>query len=425
MASRRKTRARTRTRGESSSRSNNPVNQKQKQPNDGTASANSLEDDSSKKKNADALPVNIGNHLLCRWKDGNYHLVKIIQQRKSIDGGPDNYEYYVHYTEFNRRLDEWVKLEQLDLNSIQTIVEEEVEGKLLFLFYGHEELDPEHLHEHERLTEVKNIEIIELGRYEMDTWYFSPCDPEYNDCKKLFFCEFCLNFFKRKERLQRHLIKCDLKHPPGNEIYRNGKLSVDGKKNPVYCANLCFLAKLFLDHKTPCNDVNTFLFYILCKCDDRGYHIVAYFSKEKNPEEANNLACILTLPPYQKNGYGKFLIAFSYELSKKEGKVGTPERPLSDLGSLSYRGYWTRVILDILIKRKRTISIKELSEMTAIQIVDIMNTLRHLNLLQYKKGRHTICLKTNVLHSHLKATHPAGIEIDITKLIWTPHTEEK
>ena len=38
------------------------------------------------------------------------------------------------------------------------------------------------------------------------------------------------------------------------------------------------------------------------------------------------LACILTLPPYQRKGFGKFIIAFSYELSKVERKVGTPER---------------------------------------------------------------------------------------------------
>ncbi|KAE8705526.1 hypothetical protein F3Y22_tig00110422pilonHSYRG00012 [Hibiscus syriacus] len=48
----------------------------------------------------------------------------------------------------------------------------------------------------------------------------------------------------------------------------------------------------------------------------------------------------------------------TYELSKKEGKVSTPESPLSDLGLLSYRGYWTRVLLDILKKHKGNISIK-------------------------------------------------------------------
>ncbi len=52
---------------------------------------------------------------------------------------------------------------------------------------------------------------------------------------------------------------------------------------------------------------------------------MGYFSKEKASEEGYNLACILTLPAYQRKGYGKFLISMSYELSKIEGKVGVKE----------------------------------------------------------------------------------------------------
>ena len=72
------------------------------------------------------------------------------------------------------------------------------------------------------------------------------------------------------------------------------------------------MAKLFLDHKTLYFDVEPFLFYILCEVDRHGAHVVGYFSKEKESPDGNNLACLLTLPPYQRRGIGKFLIAFRY-----------------------------------------------------------------------------------------------------------------
>ena len=119
-------------------------------------------------------------------------------------------------------------------------------------------------------------------------------------------------------------VQVRLRRPPGDEIYRNGNISmfeIDGHREKIFCQNLCFLAKLFLDHKTLYYDVDLFLFYVLCECDERGAHIVGYFSKEKKSEQGYNLACILTLPAYQRKGYGKALISMSYELSRIEKKV--------------------------------------------------------------------------------------------------------
>lgn len=82
--------------------------------------------------------------------------------------------------------------------------------------------------------------------------------------------------------------------------------------------------------------------------------------QEKESPDGNNVACILTLPPFQRKGYGKLLIAFSYELSKLEHAVGSPEKPLSDLGKLSYRSYWSWVLLEILRDFRGSLSIRDL-----------------------------------------------------------------
>lgn len=39
--------------------------------------------------------------------------------------------------------------------------------------------------------------------------------------------------------------------------------------------------------------------------------MVGYFSKEQGNPDGNNLACICILPPFQRSGYGKFLIQLS------------------------------------------------------------------------------------------------------------------
>lgn len=40
----------------------------------------------------------------------------------------------------------------------------------------------------------------------------------------------------------------------------------------------------------------------------------------------NNLACILVFPPWQRQGLGRLLMGVSYELSRREGRLGGPEK---------------------------------------------------------------------------------------------------
>lgn len=63
-------------------------------------------------------------------------------------------------------------------------------------------------------------------------------------------------------------------------------------------------------------------------------------------------------------------------------QIGSPEKPLSDLGLVSYRSYWTRVLLNLLKQREGSISIKEMAEETFIKTEDIISTLQHLNMIR-------------------------------------------
>ncbi|GIY84938.1 hypothetical protein CDAR_618641 [Caerostris darwini] len=375
-----------------------------------------METDSKDSQNNDkqninhVLPLKIGEHYLVRRSDDQWHAAEIIQMRTK-EQDDRQFEYYVHYDGCNRRLDEWVESDRFDYsytnkdnikNNNNAPYHDQPDRKITrnqkrkhdeinHVQKTYAEMDPATAaleKEHEAITKVKYIDKIQFGKFEIDAWYFSPYPDEYGKQQKLWICEYCLKYMRLEKTYRFHQGECIFRQPPGKEIYRKGTLSVyevDGREHKLYCQNLCLMAKLFLDHKTLYFDVDPFFFYILTECDRHGAHLVGYFSKEKESPDGNNVACILTLPPYQRKGFGKFLIAFSYELSKKEHAIGSPEKPLSDLGKLSYRSYWSWVILEILKDYRGALSVKELSHMTSITTYDIISTLQSLNMMEPTK----------------------------------------
>ena len=259
--------------------------------------------------------------------------------------------------------------------------------------------------EAEEITKVKNIPKIVMGKYEVNTWYYSPYPEEYYG-EEMYVCEFCLKYMKEKNTLVRHAAKCTRCEPPGKLIYKEEKVAmfeVDGMDHKIYCQNLCLLSKLFLDHKTLYYDVDPFMFYVLCEVTSLGYHIVGYFSKEKQSQE-NNLACILTFPQHQRKGYGKLLISISYELTKREGTTGSPEKPLSDLGKISYRSYWAYVIGEALLAtyNDAKITVTGIQRMTGIKYDDVLSTLHAMGLLKAWKGQHLISVTKEFLDGQKK-----------------------
>ncbi|OAV98456.1 hypothetical protein PTTG_08521 [Puccinia triticina 1-1 BBBD Race 1] len=182
---------------------------------------------------------------------------------------------------------------------------------------------------------------------------------------KLYVCDGCLKYLFSSESYLQHKMRCEATHPPGRKVYQSGKLiirEVDGSSAKLYCQCLCLFGKLFIDHKYIFFDVEGFKFYVLTEAGDEAggrETIVGFFSKEKISYDGYNLACIVTLPPFQNKGHGTLLIEFSYELDRIEAEkgagvflehshkqvLGTPERPLSALGARGYLRFWTAVLV--------------------------------------------------------------------------------
>ena len=58
-------------------------------------------------------------------------------------------------------------------------------------------------------------QVVNLGRYDIDTWYYSPYPEPYRSVDKLYICEYDLKYFRKPKSLEKHLANDVPHHPPG------------------------------------------------------------------------------------------------------------------------------------------------------------------------------------------------------------------
>ncbi|KAK5995544.1 Males-absent on the first protein [Cladobotryum mycophilum] len=179
---------------------------------------------------------------------------------------------------------------------------------------------------------------------------------------------------------------------------------VDGEMDVLFCQNLSLFAKLFLDNKSVFFDVTGFNYFLLVytppPLQDVGGagssaavptpQITGFFSKEKMSWDNNNLACILVFPPWQRKGLGALLMGASYEISRREGIMGGPEKPISDLGKKGYKRFWSGEIARWLLSlevgqedgQETIVDIEDCSQGTWISPEDCLMILREMGVLE-------------------------------------------
>ncbi|OZC11985.1 MOZ/SAS family protein [Onchocerca flexuosa] len=260
---------------------------------------------------------------------------------------------------------------------------------------------------------------IQFGSERLLAKYLSPYPERIAQSSNVYICRFCLVALEDSTLYEIHRAYCEWKHPPGNEIYRDDRLSfweIDGI-DEIYSSQFIHMFINVINNVfniLVLLQVETFLFYVLTEYTEKGYVPLGYFSKEKNPSKNNNLSCLLTFPSSQRTGYGKFLIDLSYKLSLRERKIGGPEHPLSDMGLITYRSYWKAILKNSVFA--------EMSHETGIYPSDIINTMLENKMLKYRDGNYLINRK-KALTAPLRIFRRRVVHDE--KLIWEPEFDVK
>ena len=197
--------------------------------------------------------------------------------------------------------------------------------------------------------------------------------------------------------------------------------------------------------------------------------IILLFRQDKESSEDCNLSCILTLPPYQKKGYGHFIIEFSELVDLTVGKMNrhvtlirlhlveirredrhtgnaavrfrvaflSPVLVRSDYGSFTQTStveWWCRVSITVdqvcwktvfSAARPRcssSICSSDLSEMTAIKKENVLAALQSLNIIRYQQGSYVLSITKDLFDSYQDKRR---LRVDTASLFWTPRLTSK
>uniref|UniRef100_A0A3Q2PD44 histone acetyltransferase n=1 Tax=Fundulus heteroclitus TaxID=8078 RepID=A0A3Q2PD44_FUNHE len=222
----------------------------------------------------------------------------------------------------------------------------------------------------------------------------SSCRIQGKNADEMLFCDSCDRGF--------HMECCD---PPLSRMPKGhlGRLHVK-QEAPAD------LAAMSRDHVTE-DDIETFT------------RVQELAAQEKLCQQKYNVSCIMIMPQYQRQGFGRFLIDFSYLLTRQEGQAGSPEKPLSELGRLSYLAYWKSVILEHLYKHPdKHISVKGISRATGMCPHDIAATLQQLGMIDRRDGRIVLVRRERLIQRHMERlrANPRRNEVDLDALRWNP-----
>ncbi|TEB22626.1 histone acetyltransferase, MYST superfamily, partial [Coprinellus micaceus] len=220
-------------------------------------------------------------------------------------------------------------------------------------------------HDPELTGANRNIGLVYFGDWKIQTWFDSPyplpdtrVGVEYaasvtnqqqcSNLPSLFVCEKCFEYDTEFVVWAQHQSSCTCDSPPGRKVYHRGDTriwEIDGDENELYCQNVSLFGKFFLSVEPTSVDVQDYFFYVLVRAKDGKEDIIGFFSKEKAPRGEHNISWLVIFPQWQRSRYGTLMIEFSYELSRRVGKVGGPGRPLTSLGLRGYLSYWVATLV--------------------------------------------------------------------------------